>query len=216
MATIHDTTLTPGKLELLTAWLPRQPWYRDHAGPPVLVRSGGFRLDDPAGEVGIEFLLVTDTAGPGTTYATPLTYRGAPPTDDGALVGTAQHGVLGARWISDAVADPVAMQQLLALVAGDVVAAHQTRSDTADPTVTGRWTGPGAPVLAAPPSPRGPGVAVEVRGGGSGQPLVLEVVRVLDPAPAPEAEPPGTVTADVRLPDGEVVRRTVAVVRRAG
>ncbi len=27
MAIIHDTTMSPGKLELLTAWLPAQPWY---------------------------------------------------------------------------------------------------------------------------------------------------------------------------------------------
>ena len=27
MAVIHRTTLSPGKLELLAAWLPSQPWY---------------------------------------------------------------------------------------------------------------------------------------------------------------------------------------------
>ncbi len=32
MAVIHHTTLTPGKLELLSAWLPSQPWYRDADG----------------------------------------------------------------------------------------------------------------------------------------------------------------------------------------
>jgi hypothetical protein len=29
MAIIHDTTMSPGKLELLTSWLPAQPWYLD-------------------------------------------------------------------------------------------------------------------------------------------------------------------------------------------
>ena len=29
MAIIHQTTLTPAKLELLTDWLPAQPWYAD-------------------------------------------------------------------------------------------------------------------------------------------------------------------------------------------
>lgn len=28
MAIIHHTTMSPAKLELLTAWLPAQPWYR--------------------------------------------------------------------------------------------------------------------------------------------------------------------------------------------
>jgi hypothetical protein len=52
MAVIHDTTMTPGKLELLAAWLPAQPWYRDRGREPELARAGGFRLDDPVGEVG--------------------------------------------------------------------------------------------------------------------------------------------------------------------
>ena len=48
MAVIHHTTLTPSKLELLSAWLPGQPWYRDAGRAPELARAGGFRLDDPA------------------------------------------------------------------------------------------------------------------------------------------------------------------------
>ena len=61
-ATIYTgTTMAPTKLELLADWLPRQPWYRRHrAAAPALSRAGGFRLDDPAGEVGIEFMLVAD------------------------------------------------------------------------------------------------------------------------------------------------------------
>jgi hypothetical protein len=55
MATIHRTTMVPGKLDLLGDWLPRQPCYRDAGGPPTLTRAGGFPLDDPAGDVGIEF-----------------------------------------------------------------------------------------------------------------------------------------------------------------
>ena len=60
MAIIHSTTLTPTKLELLTAWLPGQPWYADRGRAPELARAGGFRLDHPQGEVGIEFMVVTD------------------------------------------------------------------------------------------------------------------------------------------------------------
>jgi len=94
MAIIHRTTLRPGKLELLARWLPGQPWYR--GGPePELAKAGGFRIDDPAGAVGIEFMLVTDTSGEcPVTYLAPMTYRAAP--FDGAgqgLIGTTEHGV---------------------------------------------------------------------------------------------------------------------------
>ena len=58
MAQIHSTTMSPTKLELLAGWLPGQSWYA--GGEPLLERSGGFRLDDPAGEVGIEFLVTAD------------------------------------------------------------------------------------------------------------------------------------------------------------
>lgn len=47
MAIIHRTTLTPTKLELLTAWLPGRPWYTGGPDAPVLTKAGGFRLDDP-------------------------------------------------------------------------------------------------------------------------------------------------------------------------
>ena len=36
MAIIHNTTMSPGKLELLTAWLPARPWYLDHARAPMI------------------------------------------------------------------------------------------------------------------------------------------------------------------------------------
>jgi hypothetical protein len=76
MAIIHNTTMRPGKLELLTAWLPAQPWYLDTGHEPELTKAGGFRLDDPRGEVGIEFMLVTDGSGDRpATYQVPLTYR---------------------------------------------------------------------------------------------------------------------------------------------
>ncbi|CAM5708775.1 hypothetical protein SFUMM280S_01006 [Streptomyces fumanus] len=54
MAVIHRTYVKPTKLELLTSWLPSRPWYRGGAGEPELTKAGGFRLDDPEGEVGIE------------------------------------------------------------------------------------------------------------------------------------------------------------------
>ncbi|NWF27429.1 hypothetical protein HW130_14330 [Streptomyces sp. PKU-EA00015] len=103
MAVIHHTTLTPSKPELLTPWLPAQPWHTGTGHPPQLTKAGGFRLDDPQGEVGIEFMIVTDASGnPPHTYHVPLTYHGTPLHGaDHALIGTAEHGVLGQRWIYD-------------------------------------------------------------------------------------------------------------------
>ncbi|NED57703.1 1,4-alpha-glucan branching protein, partial [Micromonospora aurantiaca] len=43
MAVIHKTTMTPGKLELLAAWLPDRPWYTGTGREPELAKAGGFR-----------------------------------------------------------------------------------------------------------------------------------------------------------------------------
>jgi len=132
MAVIHDTTMDPTKLELLARWLPGQAWF---PGPAEgLARAGGFRLDDPAGEVGIELMVVTD--GSGQAYLVPMTYRGAPLAGaDDALIGTSEHGVLGTRWIYDGEHDPVLLDQLAALLRGEVAAQAQSQSNTEDPTV---------------------------------------------------------------------------------
>lgn len=132
MAVIHNTTMRPTKLELLARWLPKQAWYSGSG--EGLTRAGGFRLDDPAGEVGIEFMVVM--SGDGQAYLVPMTYRGAPLEGaDDALIGTSLHGVLGTRWIYDGERDPVLQAQLAALVRGEVVAQAQSQSDTLDPTV---------------------------------------------------------------------------------
>ncbi|MFI2432702.1 1,4-alpha-glucan branching protein [Streptomyces sp. NPDC018693] len=145
MAVIHHTELRPTKLELLTAWLPSRPWYRGAAAEPELAKAGGFRLDDPEGEVGIEFMVVTDTSGSApTTYLVPLTYRGTPLDGaEHALVGTMEHGVLGRRWAYDGCHDPVLVAQLLALVEGRAQAQHQSLSDTPDREVVVSFTGDG-------------------------------------------------------------------------
>ncbi len=139
MAIIHKTTVIPSKLELLTAWLPAQPWYLDRGRAPELAKAGGFRLDDPAGEVGIEFMVVTDGSGDeaAAAYLVPMTYRAsALPGADGGLIGTAEHGVLGRRWIYDGTHDPVLISQLVALIQGEAEPQAQSVSNTPDPTVT--------------------------------------------------------------------------------
>lgn len=146
MALIHHTTLKPGKLDLLADWLPARPWYRGGPGPD-LAKAGGFRLDDPRGEVGIELAAVTDRSGPRpVTYHVPLTYRGAPLDGaEQALIGTSEHGVLGRRWIYDGAHDPVAVAQLIGLVLGESAPQAQGRSHTPDPSVRGsRSDGTGA------------------------------------------------------------------------
>ncbi|GGX60720.1 maltokinase N-terminal cap-like domain-containing protein [Streptomyces minutiscleroticus] len=145
MATIHRTTMAPTKLELLTAWVPRQSWYAGGGGAPELVRAGGFRLDDPEGEVGIEFMVVADAAAQEpVAYLVPMGYRAAAleGVPGEALIGTSEHGVLGTRWVYDGVHDPVVTAQLHALLRGEAVPQHQSESDTPDPTVTVHGTGP--------------------------------------------------------------------------
>lgn len=149
MAVIHRTTLTPTKLELLASWLPAQPWYRGKGQQPELARTGGFRLDDPEGEVGIEFMVVTDTSGDQpVSYHVPFSYRGAPIAGaDKALIGTTEHGVLGRRWVYDGTHDPVLVAQLFALIVGAAEPQMQSASDAPDPSVTGWFAEP-------PPQPR--------------------------------------------------------------
>ena len=184
MAEIHRTTMEPTKLELLAEWLPRQPWWVGGERVRELAKAGGFRLDDPEGAVGIEFMVVTDASGgEPVAYFVPLAYRGAPlPGADTALLGTSEHGVLGRRFVYDGAADPVVVAALRAFVAGRVVAQDQDLSNTTDPSVV--VTGE-------------PGTEVEL-------------VRVLGGAPPTG---PGFVEAGWVLPDGTTVRGAVALTR---
>ncbi|MFE9612770.1 1,4-alpha-glucan branching protein [Streptomyces sp. NPDC006012] len=150
MAFIHRTTMKPTKLELLTEWLPKQSWYVGDAETPELLKAGGFRLDDPEGSVGIEFMVVVDATAPEqgrepVAYLVPMAYRGAAlggvPAE--ALIGTSEHGVLGTRWIYDGVHDPVVMARLSALLRGEAIPQHQSESDTPDPSVVMHGTAPG-------------------------------------------------------------------------
>ncbi|MFJ5776963.1 1,4-alpha-glucan branching protein [Streptomyces sp. NPDC093094] len=211
MAVVHRTVLTPSKLELLTSWLPARPWYRGGARPE-LAKAGGFRLDDPQGEVGIEFMVVHDTAGPRpVTYLVPLTYRGAPLDGAGhALVGTMEHGVLGRRWAYDGCHDPVLVAQLTALFEGRAEAQDQNVSDAPDREVRASRTG-GDPLpadLAAGDDREG--TALTAPDG-----TALRLHRVLEPAPDSGFLPPegtaGQVTGAWRTPDGTRVHGVFAV-----
>jgi hypothetical protein len=201
MSIIHKTTLTPTKLELLTAWLPAQPWYVVAGRPPELTKVGGFRLDDPAGEVGIEFMVVgDDAAGTAVFYQVPMTYRGEPLAGaDDALIGTTEHGVLGRRWVYDGVRDPVLIAQLVACIQGDAEPQAQSISDAPDPTVTVRPV-PGVRLRATEFGVAANGAAgTDLRAGQ----LIVRVARVLEPSGV--AGHP-CLSAPWRLPDGAQAR----------
>ncbi|MBB5781176.1 maltokinase N-terminal cap-like domain-containing protein [Nonomuraea jabiensis] len=209
MAVIHRTDLKPTKLELLTSWLPSRPWYSSGAGDPELVKAGGFRLDDPQGEVGIEFMVVTDTSDTQpVSYLVPLTYRGAPLDGaEHALVGTMEHGVLGRRWAYDGCHDPVLVAQLLALIEGRVQAQDQNISDTPDREVTRSYIGGGLALtdFSATAIDDHEGTELPAPDG-----TALRLHRVLRPAPDDAALLPPQATGHVagawQLPDGTRAR----------
>lgn len=145
--------------------------------------------------MGIEFQVVRDeAASPASTYLVPLTYRGAPlPGADEHLLGTAEHGVLGTRWIYDGTADPVAVEQLAELIQGRARAQAQGLSNTLDDSVHA------TPAAAAP-----------------GQQLTITFARRLSPL-ASESAPPGAgeVTGVWTTADGAQVRSLLATARPA-
>ncbi|MFI2753901.1 hypothetical protein ACGIF2_10745 [Cellulomonas sp. P22] len=185
MAILYSAQLHPTKLELLAGWLPTQPWFAHDADVP-LDRVGAYRFDDPAGEVGVETILVR---ADDTVLQVPLTYRDAPlPGADPWLVGTMEHSVLGTRWVYDACTDPVYAATLASVVLGDAVQAeevvvtpdgeHQPRTPStvvrAEPA--GSATDAPAPPVDGPVPCSTTGRATTILIGGA----ELTVLRVLD------------------------------------
>jgi Maltokinase N-terminal cap domain len=224
MAIIHRTTLVPGKLDLLAGWLPAQPWYRDPGRESELAKAGGFRLDDPQGEVGIEFMVVTDGSGDrAVAYLVPLTYRASALAGaDGGLIGTAEHGVLGRRWVYDGTHDPVLVAQLVALIQGNAEPQAQSASSMPDPTVTSNPVTSGALTASearlASNGAAGTDLVVGTSGADGGGQLLIRVSRVLeadfadDGTVADEAGGP-CLSAPWRRPDGTQVRGSLAFAR---
>ncbi|MFE1883413.1 maltokinase N-terminal cap-like domain-containing protein [Streptomyces diastatochromogenes] len=214
MAVIHHTTLKPTKVELLSTWLPTRPWYRGGPDAAVLTKSGGFRLDDPEGEVGIEIMVATDTSTPEpTAYLVPLTYRGAPLEGaEHALVGTMEHGVLGKRWAYDGFHDPVLVAELLSLVEGEAQAMAQSITDTPDREVTRSYTGEPFSLKGLTPEPTDDeqGTHLPAPHG-----TVLHLHRVLEPVPEHPPLPPqgalGHVAGGWPGPDGTRLRAVFMV-----
>jgi hypothetical protein len=164
-------TLTPSFREFMPQWLARQHWYLG-VEVPMLGPVGAFRLEDPDGEVGIETQLMTDGD---EVYQVPMTYRGAA-LAEGALIATAEHSVLGTRWIYDATTDPVWEAELLRLVQAGGSGGPSGRGGTQEVEVHGELLVPGivltadtaaielSRVLRPGGPPRGQGIAGVVMG----------------------------------------------------
>ncbi|UOQ56192.1 hypothetical protein MUN78_10870 [Leucobacter allii] len=193
MSIIHRTTLTPSKYELLAAWLPAQPWF---SGDPARLEAiGAYRFDDPEGAVGIEGHLCT--AGDDTVYHVPLSYRGAPlEAGEEFLVGTMEHGVLGTRWASDAIGDPVFRAVLASTIAHGGTGSREFVQDAEgaeserDPSVRVAGTG-----VAAAEVPELWAVEVQQRGTSTvaeSEFAALAVLRVVDRAADGADDPVGT------------------------
>lgn len=107
VAEIIPATLTPSKQEVLTNW-----W-------PGFIEMGAFRLVDPAGEVGIDFVIGRD--GLDRLIQLPVTYRSSPL--ESGQVGTLEHSELGTRYVSKALHDPVAVGEIVRVIlSGDTEA----------------------------------------------------------------------------------------------
>ncbi|HET8596082.1 MAG TPA: phosphotransferase [Intrasporangium sp.] len=190
----HGARLEPSKIELVTGWIEGQRWYAGKGRTPSLRRVGGFRFEDPDGEVGMETLLLLDEAASSpVVYQVPLTYRGAPLVGaDRALVGTMEHSVLGSRWVYDAPHDPVYAAALLATILGSADAEDAEASvganEVAHGSGTGRFSGSvvASSVLSGEQS--NTSIICQMRGAdGSGvEPLIVKVFRTLQPGDNPD------------------------------
>jgi hypothetical protein len=182
VAILYRAQLTPSKMELLSAWVPLQPWCGTLADLRTLDPVGAYRFDDPEDEVGIETHLLR--SGDGQVIQVPLTYRGA--ALDGAgpsLITTIQHSVLGERWVYDACGDPTYAQALAtAIVTGGTQADLDVVTDGGYERreATTKVAGSGSPGSAVPHV--GPvahwneGKATIIRSGN----LEMTVLRVID------------------------------------
>jgi 1,4-alpha-glucan branching enzyme len=195
MAIVHKgATLAPTKTELVTGWMPRQRWYHGKGHAPRLQRVGGFRFEDPAGQVGIETILFADTAvSPAVVYQVPLTYRGAPLDGaDAALLGTTEHSVLGRRWVYDAPRDPVYVAQLMETIltsgVSDEAQASVGSNALAVGATTGSWSGTVASssVLTGEQSNTSIICRMSAPGGGPAEPFIVKVFRTLQDGDNPD------------------------------
>ncbi|MCS5478202.1 hypothetical protein NYP18_00845 [Corynebacterium sp. YIM 101645] len=112
VAHIYDAELSPSKEDIAARY----------AG--IVTLLGSCRLVDPDDVVGIEVLVGADIDG--RTVQLPVTYRPSEINPEHTLTEM-DHSVLGHRWVSNALGDPVAVAQVIrTILEGDDGA---TRSD---------------------------------------------------------------------------------------
>lgn len=106
VAKMYDTTVVPSKEEVARSW----------AGSVEL--KGSYRLVDTVeGEVGVEVLIATDLDG--RMVQIPFSYSSEEIDADHTL-STIEHGVLGKRWVTNALGDPVAVREIIrTILTGD-------------------------------------------------------------------------------------------------
>jgi 1,4-alpha-glucan branching enzyme len=195
MAIVHKgASLVPAKTELVAGWMPHQRWYHGKGHDPVLRRVGGFRFEDPEGEVGVETLLLADTAAdPVVVYQVPLTYRGAPlEGGEHALLGTMEHSVLGRRWVYDGPHDPVYVDQLVDTILrsrqSDEAQASVGSNELARGTSAGQVLGSvgSSTVLTGEQSNTSVICRMLTPEGGPAEPLIVKVFRTLQHGDNPD------------------------------
>ncbi|MCA0337422.1 MAG: aminoglycoside phosphotransferase [Actinobacteria bacterium] len=198
MAEIHTgATITPSKVELLTSWMGHQRWYAAKGATPQLRRLRSFRFEDPAGEVGVEVMVLADDAGPSpVVYQVPVSYRGAPLAGaETALIGTFEHSVLGTRWVYDGCHDPVFADRLVAVLRGHDQVHSSTVDGALDDTVTGHAhpTWPAEPLVRSARVLSGEqsntSIIIDASDGdGHAMPLMVKVFRTLQPGHNPDVD----------------------------
>ena len=111
MALYHVATVTPSKADILSSWVPNQPWAP--RGESEVEVIGAFRFDDPDGRVGMETFLVS--LGD-VVLQVPLTYRDEPLEGaEEAFIVETEHTVLGTRWVYDGLRDPLCVTMFAAV-----------------------------------------------------------------------------------------------------
>lgn len=112
ITTVHDgAQLTPTKLELITPWLRRQPWFHGVVGDLSVV--GNFKFEDERGKVGLDSLLI---ASRGEVYYVPVTWRSTPLPGWAELIGELDHSELGRRYCYNAASDSVFVKELTRVI----------------------------------------------------------------------------------------------------
>ena len=188
MGLVHrEATISPTKIELAAAFVPTRTW---GAGRSVVSKIAEYRIDDPAGEVGVETILwrLDDDS----ICQVPFTYRASPLEGaDAHLIDTMEHSVLGKRWIYDACGDPVWAAGLVhAIRTGGTQSQMVVEMDGQEIEVPARMQvrGTGSEDVARGPVVLGHAVddATSTSVLVDGRPLVLP--RVLTPGPPDAAE----------------------------